>query len=294
MADERRELLQEIRREIASPAPLDRAPSPAASTAYSGYSGSPSYSTAFGGYGSPSMVAGPPPPLSAVTRASIWDPAGGALGGAGESLAAPCRSSVFAGEATVGRLSFVPPLPGHGPAYSSVGVLSATAPVRASSMYHASLPMPPAPTNSLVRAASASAAQPELGAAKFVPQPLDPGAFRWTSKYLQGNDRMRDVVTTLLELAFMPPHRALHTGKVSITIASECTHDRMMALLGSTMSEGSSLRDKLQVISVKGSSGWAFEMALRPGSELALFEKYSVAEYVQDNWFVLAAILKDE
>jgi hypothetical protein len=36
-----------------------------------------------------------------------------------------------------------------------------------------------------------------------------------------------------------------------------------------------------QVISVKGSSGWAFEMALRPGSELALFEKYSVAEYVQ-------------
>jgi len=50
----------------------------------------------------------------------------------------------------------------------------------------------------------------------------------------------------------------------------------------------------LKVVSVKGSSGWAFEMALRPSSELALFEKYSVSDYVQDNWFVLAAILKDE
>jgi hypothetical protein len=50
----------------------------------------------------------------------------------------------------------------------------------------------------------------------------------------------------------------------------------------------------VQVVSVKGSSGWAFEMALRPSSELALFEKYSLAEYIQDNWFVMAAILKDE
>jgi hypothetical protein len=35
-------------------------------------------------------------------------------------------------------------------------------------------------------------------------------------------------------------------------------------------------------------------MAVKPSSELALFEKFSVAEYVQDNLFVLAAILKDE
>jgi hypothetical protein len=42
-------------------------------------------------------------------------------------------------------------------------------------------------------------------------------------------------------------HQLFCAGKVSITIASECTHDRMTALLGSTMSEGSSLRDKLQV-----------------------------------------------
>jgi hypothetical protein len=36
-----------------------------------------------------------------------------------------------------------------------------------------------------------------------------------------------------------------------------------------------------QVVSVKGSSGWAFEMALRPGSELALFDKFSLAGFVQ-------------
>ncbi|KAI8466052.1 MAG: hypothetical protein J3K34DRAFT_434854 [Monoraphidium minutum] len=133
---------------------------------------------------------------------------------------------------------------------------------------------------------------PGLGNGRFVPPPLDPSVFRWTGKYLQSNERMRGAVATLLELAFMPPHRALHTGKVSITIASECTHDRMAALLGA--GAGDSMRDKLQVVSVKGVSGWAFEMALRPGSDAALFDKYSLSDYVQDNWFVLAAIFKDE
>lgn len=49
-----------------------------------------------------------------------------------------------------------------------------------------------------------------------------------------------------------------------------------------------------QVVSVKSSSGWAFELALRPGGDPAVFDKFSVAEYVQDNWFVLSAVLKDE
>lgn len=35
-------------------------------------------------------------------------------------------------------------------------------------------------------------------------------------------------------------------------------------------------------------------MALRPGGEPGLFDKFSVAEFVLDNWFVLSAILKDE
>jgi hypothetical protein len=76
----------------------------------------------------------------------------------------------------------------------------------------------------------------------------DPNAFKWTSKYLQTNNKMAAAVTTLLELAFMPPHAALHAGKVTVAIASECTHDRMTALLGASSADaGGGLRDKLQV-----------------------------------------------
>jgi hypothetical protein len=35
-------------------------------------------------------------------------------------------------------------------------------------------------------------------------------------------------------------------------------------------------------------------MQVRPTCDYCLFQKYSVAEYVQDNWFVLSAILKDQ
>jgi len=33
---------------------------------------------------------------------------------------------------------------------------------------------------------------------------------------------------------------------------------------------------------------------IRPTCDYCLFQKYNVAEYVQDNWFVLSAILKDQ
>lgn len=36
-----------------------------------------------------------------------------------------------------------------------------------------------------------------------------------------------------------------------------------------------------QVIQVKGAMGWSFECTLRPSSDLALFEKYNLADYMQ-------------
>ena len=35
-------------------------------------------------------------------------------------------------------------------------------------------------------------------------------------------------------------------------------------------------------------------MQVRPTCDYCLYQKYNVAEYVQDNWFVLSAILKDQ
>ena len=37
----------------------------------------------------------------------------------------------------------------------------------------------------------------------------------------------------------------------------------------------------LQVIRVKGGTGWGFEFSLRPSSDQALFEKYAIVEYLQ-------------
>ena len=116
-------------------------------------------------------------------------------------------------------------------------------------------------------------------------------AFRWTSKYLKSNDRLREVVATLLELAYLPPHKALHAGRVHIAFAVDCDHDKIAHLLGSTAEY---LRGKYQVVSVKGAMGWTYEFTVRPSSDLSLFEKYALAEYVQDNWFVLAAVMKDQ
>lgn len=36
-----------------------------------------------------------------------------------------------------------------------------------------------------------------------------------------------------------------------------------------------------QVIRAKSDMGWSFEFSLRPSSDLALYDKYSIAEYVQ-------------
>lgn len=35
-------------------------------------------------------------------------------------------------------------------------------------------------------------------------------------------------------------------------------------------------------------------MQVRPTCDYCLYQKYNLSEYVQDNWFVLSAILKDQ
>jgi hypothetical protein len=56
----------------------------------------------------------------------------------------------------------------------------------------------------------------------------------------------------------------------------------MAALLGAGGGGGGSdARGRLQVLSVKSSAGWAFELALRPGGDADLYERYSIAEYLQ-------------
>lgn len=115
--------------------------------------------------------------------------------------------------------------------------------------------------------------------------------FKWTAKYLKTNDKLREVVNTLLELAYLPPHRSLHAGKVHISVTVDCDHDKIASLLGTS---NEYLRSKYQVIRAKGAMGWSYEFTLRPSSDLALFDKYNISEYVQDNWFVLSAVLKDQ
>lgn len=51
-------------------------------------------------------------------------------------------------------------------------------------------------------------------------------------RYLANNAQMQEVVNTLLELAHLPPHPSLHAGKTTISIASECDHDRITGLVG--------------------------------------------------------------
>lgn len=45
---------------------------------------------------------------------------------------------------------------------------------------------------------------------------------RWTSRYLLTNPRLKSVVGTLLELAYLPPSRSLQFGKVRVEIAPTC------------------------------------------------------------------------
>lgn len=43
-----------------------------------------------------------------------------------------------------------------------------------------------------------------------------------------------------------------------------------------------------------GAMGWSFQFSVRPSSDPSLFDKYAISEYIQDNWFVLTAVLKDQ
>jgi hypothetical protein len=56
--------------------------------------------------------------------------------------------------------------------------------------------------------------------------------FKWTSRYLASNAQMQEVANTLLELMSLPPHPSLHAGKTTISISSECDHDRISGLVG--------------------------------------------------------------
>ncbi|KAG1658366.1 hypothetical protein FOA52_005747 [Chlamydomonas sp. UWO 241] len=132
---------------------------------------------------------------------------------------------------------------------------------------------------------------------------------KWTSKYLVSNDGLRDAANTLMELAFIGPHRSLHAGKlafigphrslyagkVSLRIsAGACRHERPSSLLAGAPS-GEAARGRPELVAVRSTAGWSFDLALKPGStEEELFNKYHISEFVQDNWFVLGAVLKDQ
>ena len=56
-------------------------------------------------------------------------------------------------------------------------------------------------------------------------------------------------------------------------------------------------RGRHQEVSVISSAGWKFTLDLKPvgsGGDAELADKMSVSEFVQDNWFVLTATLKDQ
>lgn len=50
----------------------------------------------------------------------------------------------------------------------------------------------------------------------------------------------------------------------------------------------------MQEVDVAGALGWRFAFTLRPSSDPLLWDKYSISSAVQDNWFVLGAVLKDQ
>ena len=56
-------------------------------------------------------------------------------------------------------------------------------------------------------------------------------------------------------------------------------------------------RGRPQQVSVTSSAGWKFTLDLKPmrsGADSDLLDKMDVSEFVQDNWFVLTATLKDQ
>lgn len=75
-------------------------------------------------------------------------------------------------------------------------------------------------------------------------QPND--GYKWTSRYLQSNVHMQQIVETLLELAYVAPHSSLHAGKSVISITSECNHDRVSSLLGAAGLESGRFRQQVR------------------------------------------------
>jgi len=63
-------------------------------------------------------------------------------------------------------------------------------------------------------------------------RPQADDGFKWTTKYLKSSEQLRGVVTTLVELMHLPPHAALHRGRVTLTLTSACEHDRVSQLIG--------------------------------------------------------------
>ncbi|KAG2453826.1 hypothetical protein HYH02_002033 [Chlamydomonas schloesseri] len=140
-----------------------------------------------------------------------------------------------------------------------------------------------------------AATAPQRPAAHVAPYSLPSTADEaasWTSKYLRGNEGLRELVNTLLELAYVAPHRSLQAGKSHLSVHVACWHGSEVSLVGSKEEQ---LRSKLLEIRVRGALGWSFELTLRPSSDAVLWDKYgSIAAAVQDNWFVLGAILRDQ
>ncbi|KAL6765594.1 hypothetical protein V8C86DRAFT_502207 [Haematococcus lacustris] len=141
--------------------------------------------------------------------------------------------------------------------------------------------------------ATAAGPMPVQPAAAAMPTVLDGDTSKWTSRYMQTNEGVHRVVRTLLELAYSAPHAALQAGKVSVSVdPGPCEHNKPGSLVGGSQAQ---LRSKHQVVTVRNTStGWSMQFDMRPGCDLSLFEKYSIADFVQDNWFMLTAVLKDQ
>ncbi|KAF6253568.1 hypothetical protein COO60DRAFT_405200 [Scenedesmus sp. NREL 46B-D3] len=124
--------------------------------------------------------------------------------------------------------------------------------------------------------------EPSTAASTFLPahSPQNQDDFKWTSRYLASNAHMQQVANTLLELMSLPPHPSLHAGKTTISISSECDHDRISGLEGLASSSMDN-HFKTQWVHVKSTMGWSYEFNLRPSCDLALYDKYNVAEYLQ-------------
>jgi hypothetical protein len=78
-------------------------------------------------------------------------------------------------------------------------------------------------------------------------QPHATAARHTARRYLASNAQMQQVANTLLKLMSLPPHLSLHAGKATISISSECDHDRISGLVGLAAGSSSDNRFRYQV-----------------------------------------------